>query len=175
MAQYCIEELNKEQMQVEFDVLLAAFAVYFRTSRDFLKNKGDQESIKAKQYVEFNATSAEELEDELNTLHWQILHLSGKRTSVDERKLGLAGCNKLNEWLRENMSLFVKALPDHFHKEWMSDFGYVRPHDELAKRFTGPSQSSSATSHVTMVQTRVTHSTQLATPFVVEVSKATKE
>jgi hypothetical protein len=51
------------------------------------------------------------------------------------------------------MTLFVKALSDHFRKEWMTDFGYARPHDELAKGFTGPAQSS--------------HSTQLATPFTI--------
>jgi hypothetical protein len=82
MAYYCIDELQKLQTQAQWNVLLAAFAVYFRNTRIFLTGDGDQESIKAKNYIKrFSPSSAKELEAELNELHWHVLHLSGRRTS----------------------------------------------------------------------------------------------
>jgi hypothetical protein len=119
MAEHCIAELNKPQTQIQWNVLLAGFAVYFRNGQDFLSGKGDQESIKAKHYIKrFNSSSAEELVDELNELHWHVLHLSGKRTSDDEKKLGLEEANKLMTWLKANMSVFAGGLDEPYKTIW---------------------------------------------------------
>ena len=120
MACYCIEQLHLRQTQLQWNALLAAFAVYFRNlEKHFLKGGGDQETIKAKHYIKrFKTTSAEDLEDELNELHSQILHLSGKRTTENERKLGLKKAAKLMRWLAENIAKFESELPEPYKSRW---------------------------------------------------------
>jgi hypothetical protein len=39
MARYCIDELQKPQLQAQWNVLLAAFGVYFRNCQQFFKWK----------------------------------------------------------------------------------------------------------------------------------------
>lgn len=120
MACHCIDQLQRPQTQAQWNALLAAFAVYFRNlEKNFLKGDGDQETIKAKNYVKrFAAASADDLKDELNELHWQILHLSGQRTNEDQRKLGLAKALKLMRWLRENIAQFEKELDEPHKSQW---------------------------------------------------------
>jgi hypothetical protein len=122
MARYCVGQLWREQTQLQWNVLLAAFAVYFRNlEKHFLKGDGDQQSIKAKNYMNngrFNPTSAADLEPEVAQLHEQILHLSGKRTSETDRKLGTEKAVRLMRWLDENMEKFERELPDRFKAVW---------------------------------------------------------
>ena len=51
MARGCITELKSEQLQFQWNVLLAAFAVYWRNCQKFLNGDDDQELIKAKNYI----------------------------------------------------------------------------------------------------------------------------
>jgi hypothetical protein len=119
MAQYCIYELQKPQTQFQWNILLAAFAVYWRNCRDFLAGKGDQESIKATNYVKrFSPTSAEELTNEINNLHAHVLHLSGKRITDAEKKIGLIDAVKLMLWLHKNMVQFSNELGEPYRASW---------------------------------------------------------
>lgn len=151
MAYYCIDELQKLQTQAQWNVLLAAFAVYFRNTRIFLTGDGDQESIKAKNYIKrFSPSSAKELEAELNELHWHVLHLSGRRTSKDEEKLGLAEALKLMKWLERNIRQFVNELEPPYKQLWQGP-GPKEPTAAENKEYrgwTGPA-GPSATNHVT--------------------------
>jgi hypothetical protein len=45
MARYCLAEMNSGPTQAQFNVLLAAFGVYFRNSRDFLKNESKRSAL----------------------------------------------------------------------------------------------------------------------------------
>lgn len=168
MARFCINELAKENPQALWNAMLAAFAVYFRNCRDFLTNAGDQNAIKARQYVpkdQFKAGSAEKLKDELQQLHDEIVHLSSKRTSKDEQKLGLEGALKLMSWLRENMDEFIGKLGDDDRRRWDDNFGYRPTSNEVAKGYTGPAQSSN---HIIFEQR--THSTLININEVIDLS-----
>lgn len=151
MARYCIYELQEPQTQAQWNVLLAAFAVYFRNTRIFLTGDGDQESIKAKNYIRrFSPSSAKELEPELNELHSQVLHLSGKRTSKDDEKLGLAEAIKLMKWLEANVQQFVNELESPYRGLW-PELGPKGPANAEIKEYrgwTGPA-GPSATNHIT--------------------------
>jgi hypothetical protein len=51
MANFCMIQLEKEGRQEWWNALLAAFVVYWRNSRAFLKGDDGQNSIKARNYV----------------------------------------------------------------------------------------------------------------------------
>jgi hypothetical protein len=134
-----------------WNALLAAFAVYFRNTRIFLTGDGDQESIKAKNYIKrFSPSSAKELEAELNDLHSHVLHLSGKRTSKNEEKLGLAEVLKLMKWLEPNIRQFVNELEQPYKQLWQGA-GPKEPTTAEKKEnrgWTGPA-GPSATNQIT--------------------------
>jgi hypothetical protein len=75
MARHCIDELQRPETQIQWNVLLAAFAVYFRNlEKHFLKGDGDQQSIKANHYMDdgrFTPSSAADLLSEIQQLHEQ--------------------------------------------------------------------------------------------------------
>jgi hypothetical protein len=168
MARFCIGEMNQRQTQAHWNVLLAAFAVYFRNCRDFLKNEGDQNAIKARHYVDrknFTPASAGHLEKELQKLHDEIVHLSSKRTSTNEQKLGLEGANKLMGWLRANVTDFVEKLSHDDRARWDDNFGYRGTPHEIATSYTGPPQS---TNHAIFEQT--TNSSPLGPMDIIDLS-----
>jgi len=150
MACHCFEELKKPQFQAQWNVLLAALSVYFRNMRQFLTSSGDQESIKATQYIQrFKATSAEDLKGELNELHWHVLHLSGKRTSKNEQKLGFEKAEKLMRWVVENERQFFQELSEAHKSIWRAPgpAGPTAPDTKANWGYTGPVQAS-ASSHI---------------------------
>lgn len=150
MARGCIAELQREQLQFQWNVLLAAFAVYWRNCQKFLNGGDDQESIKAKNYIKhFKASSAQHLEDEINDLHHHVLHLSGKRTSDDEKKLALDDALKLMEWLEVNMTEFASQLRESYKSLWKPP-GPVGPSRGNAQTMgpTVPAAPPEATNHV---------------------------
>jgi hypothetical protein len=119
MAQGCIKELQQQQTQFQWNVLLAAFAVYWRNCQKFLNGDDDQASIKAKNYIDrFKPSSAQHLEDEINYLHYHVLHLSGKRTTDLEKKIALDDALKMMAWLDANMLEFEGRLTEPFKSLW---------------------------------------------------------
>jgi hypothetical protein len=81
------------------------------TVSNFLNGSDDQTTIKANRFVKrFKSTSAAELVNELGELHQQVLHLSRKRPSEDELKLGLQKALKLYSWLEPNLNKFISEL-----------------------------------------------------------------
>lgn len=167
MARWCIGELQREQRQFQWNVLLAAFAVYWRNCQKFLNGDDDQESIKARNYIKrFKASSAQQLEDEINELHHHVLHLSGKRTSDDEKKLALIDALKLMEWLEANMREFASQLGEPYKSRWRPP-GPVGPNGQTGP--TEPAAPPQATNHVWSVGgqlsseiTHTTHSTHVS-------------
>ncbi len=165
MARGCITELKSEQLQFQWNVLLAAFAVYWRNCQKFLNGDDDQESIKAKNYIaRFKPSSARHLEGEINDLHHHVLHLSGKRTSDDEKKLALDDALKLMEWLEANMREFTSQLGEPYKSLWTPP-GPVGPSGQTGPT-TGPTGRAAppqATNHVWSAGERlpsgITHTT----------------
>jgi hypothetical protein len=154
MARGCIVELQKPQHQFQWNVLLAAFAVYWRNCQKFLSGGDDQESIKAKNYIKrFKPSSAQHLEDEINELHYHVLHLSGKRTTVDEKKFAIVSAIKLMEWLEPNMEEFATRLDQPYKSLWKPP-GPVGPRSSAGPPttgLTGPSAPPQATNQPTAV------------------------
>jgi hypothetical protein len=145
MAMHCIAELHKPQSPFQWNVLFAAFAVYFRNSKDFLTGDDDQNSIKAQKYVKrFDPNSAEDLEDEIKQLHAEVLHLGGKRISEDEKKFGLVGANTLMKWLTENIEKFVTELEGPLKTAWLDNFGFRDDTTVAMRGWTGPVQPPSS-------------------------------
>jgi hypothetical protein len=141
------------------------FAVYWRNCKNFLTGDGDQESIKAKKYVSrFKPSSAQPLENEINDLHYHVLHLSGKRTSDNEKKLALDDALKLMDWLEANMKDFEAQLGKPFAALWKPP-GPAGPDssDKLALGYTGSAAPPQATNHPTSIggalPSGVTHTT----------------
>jgi hypothetical protein len=173
MATFCINGLSADQTQAVWNVLLAAFAVYFRNSRDFLNGKGDQTSIKASNYVgRFESSSAETLEVELNQLHQQILHLSGKRTSEAEKKFGLEAAKKLMQWLDINMMKFLKELPAEQKTIWntIGATGPVANPDNLSWSPTTSNAPATSCNHIQVVVSNAPLKKVNATTYVVNSS-----
>ena len=71
----------------------------------------------------FKPTSVSELQTELLQLHQQVLHLSSKRTSEQEKKLGLEKALKLYKWLVPNMDKFLSELDATYRALWMTEEG----------------------------------------------------
>lgn len=152
MARNCVTELSKPQHQFQWNVLLAAFAVYWRNCQKFLNGSDDQNSIKAKNFIKrFQPTSAAHLKDEIDELHWHVLHLSGRRTTDNEKKLALSEALKLMEWLEANMQEFANQLIEPHQSLW-KPLGVVGPSrsETLTTGPTGPS-SPQATNQVSYV------------------------
>jgi hypothetical protein len=162
MAQGCIAELKKPQGQFLFNVLLAAFAVYWRNCQKFLTGDDDQNAIKAKKYVKrFEPSSAEPLEDEIEKLHEQVLHLSGKRTTNNEEKLAVESALKLMDWLNSNMEDFAGRLDEPYKSLWQSQ-GPKGPNSPEPQT-TGPTGAAApqATNHVWALE-GATHTSRAA-------------
>jgi hypothetical protein len=160
MGSACAKLLEQPQEQFVWNVLLAGFAIYWRNTQKFLNGDDDQESIKAKKYVKrFVPSSAEDLKDEIELLHYHVLHLSGKRTSDDEKKFALEDVRTLMTWLQSNIDEFVEELPEPYKSQWKSPSGPQGPSGDQGPTTgpTGPAPPPSATNAVRIVQS--THST----------------
>jgi hypothetical protein len=122
MASFCIYELERETRQAWWNALLAAFVVYWRNGRAFLKGDDEQETIKAWRYVvgeRFRPTSLGPLEKEAGAICPEVLHLGFKRHTEDEKKFGLEGARKLMAWLVENFNQFEAALEEPYKSIWL--------------------------------------------------------
>jgi hypothetical protein len=159
MAHGCIAELKKPQGQFLFNVLLAAFAVYWRNCQKFLTGDDDQNAIKAKKYAKrFKPSSAGALEDDIEKLHEQVLHLSGKRTVINEEKLAVESALKLLHWLERNMEEFARQLDEPYKALWKPS-GPSGPEPQT----TGPTAAAApqATNHVWALE-EATHTSRAA-------------
>jgi hypothetical protein len=120
MAMFCAAELERETKQAWWNALLAAFVVYWRNCRAFLKGDDGQNSIKARHYIErFEASSLAHLIKEAGAIDPEVAHLGHKRKSEDAKKFGLEGARKLMDWLVENFDKFEAELKEPYRSTWL--------------------------------------------------------
>jgi hypothetical protein len=117
--------------------------------------------IKANRFVHrFKPTSAEKLKGELEGLQ-QVLHLSRKRPSEDDLKLGLDKALRLYSWLEPNVKKFASELGEvnqTYKALW------IREEPASQKEVLGPTLAAqgppASTNHI--LQTKITNTSEVS-------------
>ena len=113
LMRFSFAQIRKVHSANEWDAFYASFVVHARNLYHFLTNEGGYSNYKASDFVpSFKATKNSTTIKANLKLHSEVLHLGKTRSGNSREKLNLRDCSKLNDWLENQLEIFLGKLSE---------------------------------------------------------------
>jgi hypothetical protein len=117
MLHYTYSQMFPTQHRLSWNEHFAAFAVYARSLEKFLTND-DKGNLKARDFMDFEATKGRNIDGPMQLLDRQVFHLAKGRPTEAEDKFSLENAKAVYEWVKENFADFLAKLPPRLREHY---------------------------------------------------------
>ena len=119
--------------QLDWNVLMEAYAVHARSLKEFLTNKSGSNNFQSSDFIkDFRVRVPPELTGAFQRLDTQVAHLAKKRPIDPKAKFTIDDVKATFQWLEPAIRLFVEKLAPTDRLIWRDDLANPANEDTLA-------------------------------------------